>query len=78
MGAFGGRGILLPATELGGFELATRTDAMLTRMTSDADAVLDATDADAHRLRVVLEGTREGHVAGRPEPDPGRGDRAPA
>ena len=59
MGAFGGRGILLPATELGGFELATRTDAMLTRMTSDADAVLDATDADAHRLRVVLEGTRE-------------------
>ena len=59
MGTFGGRGILLPATELGGFELATRTDAMLTRMTSDADAVLDATDADAHRLRLVLEGTRE-------------------
>ena len=59
MGAFGGRGILLPATELGGFELATRTDAMLTRMTSDADAVLDATDADAHLLRVVLEGSRE-------------------
>ena len=51
MGAFGGRGIILPATELGGFELATRTDAMLTRMTSDADAVLDATEADAHRLR---------------------------
>ena len=59
MGSFGGRGILLPATELGGFELATRTDAMLTRMTSDADAVLDATEADAHRLRLVLEGTRE-------------------
>ena len=58
MGAFGGRGILLPATELGGFELATRTDAMLTRMTSDADAVLDSTEADAHRLRVVLEGSR--------------------
>ena len=59
MGSFGGRGIILPATELGGFELATRTDAMLTRMTSDADAVLDATEADAHRLRLVLEGTRE-------------------
>ena len=58
MGSFGGRGILLPATEHGGFELATRTDAMLTRMTSDADAVLDATDADAHRLRLVLEGSR--------------------
>ena len=59
MGAFGGRGILLAAADNGGFQLATRTDAMLTRMTSDADAVLDATDADAHRLRLVLEGTRE-------------------
>ena len=57
MGAFGGRGILLPAAETGGFELATRTDAMLTRTTSEAVAGL-AADAEAHRLRLILEGSR--------------------
>ena len=36
MGAFGGRGILLSAPDNAGFQLATRTDAMLTRMTSGA------------------------------------------
>ena len=59
MGAFGGRGILLSAPDNAGFQLATRTDAMLTRMTSGAVAGLAATDAEAHRLRLVLEGTRE-------------------
>ena len=62
MGAVGGRGILLEAAEAGGFELATRTDAMFMRMTSDEVATaagnLAATDADTHRLRVVLEGSR--------------------
>ena len=58
MGAFGGRGILLVAPESGGFQLATRTDAMLTRMTSDAVAGMVAGEADAHRLRLVLEGSR--------------------
>ena len=62
MGAFGGRGILLAAAESGGVELATRTDAMLTRTTSDAvarsDGNLAASEADAHRLRLVLEGSR--------------------
>ena len=62
MGAFGGRGILLQASESGGFQLATRTDAMLTRTSSDAvttgDGNLASSEADAHRLRVVLEGTR--------------------
>ena len=58
MGAFGGRGILLPAAETGGFELATRTDAMLTRTTSEAVAGLASGDADAHRLRLILEGSR--------------------
>ena len=58
MGAFGGRGILLPAAETGGFELATRTDAMLTRTTSEAVAGLAAGDAEAHRLRLILEGSR--------------------
>ena len=59
MGAFGGRGLLLAAADTGGFQLATRTDAMLTRTTSDAVAGLQASEADAHRLRLVLEGTRE-------------------
>ena len=58
MGAFGGRGILLAATESGGFEVATRTDAMLTRTTADAVAGMDAADAAAHRVRVILEGSR--------------------
>ena len=62
MGAFGGRGILLSAGETGGFELATRTDAMLTRTSSDAvataDGRLESADAEAHRLRLVLEGSR--------------------
>ncbi len=58
MGAFGSRGILLPATETGGFELATRTDAMLTRTTSEAVAGMESAEADAHRLRLILEGSR--------------------
>ena len=58
MGAFGGRGILLVAPESGGFQLATRTDAMLTRTTSDSVAGMVAGEADAHRLRLVLEGSR--------------------
>ena len=62
MGAFGGRGILLAAPESGGFQLATRTDAMLTRTTSDAvqtaDGNMASGDAEAHRLRLVLEGSR--------------------
>ena len=58
MGAFGGRGILLSAPDNAGFQLATRTDAMLTRTTSGAVAGLAETEADAHRLRLVLEGTR--------------------
>ena len=58
MGAFGGRGILLAAPESGGFQLATRTDAMLTRTTSDKVAGMESAEADAHRLRLVLEGSR--------------------
>ena len=62
MGSLGGRGILLAASESGGFELATRTDAMLTRTTSDAvtgaNGNLASAEADAHRLRLVLEGSR--------------------
>ena len=58
MGAFGGRGILLTPAEAGGFQLATRTDAMLTRTSSDAVAGMASSDGDAHRLRLILEGSR--------------------
>ena len=60
MGAFGGRGILLAPGESGGFQLATRTDAMFTRTTSEAVAGLESADAAAHRRRVILEGSRGG------------------
>ena len=58
MGAFGGRGILLAALESGGVELATRTDAMFTRTNSEAVAGLESAEADAHRVRLILEGSR--------------------
>ena len=58
MGAFGGRGVLLTPAEAGGFQLATRTDAMLTRTSADAVAGMASSDGDAHRLRLILEGSR--------------------
>ena len=58
MGAFGGRGIVLAPEDSGGYQLATRTDALLTRTSADAAVNTVATDADAHRLRVILEGSR--------------------
>ena len=58
MGAFGGRGILLGAPDSDGFQLAARTDAMLTRTTSEGVAGLAPSQADVHRLRLILEGSR--------------------
>ena len=58
MGAVGGRGVLLAAAETGGFELATRSDAMLTQTSVDDTAGMVGTEGEAHRLRVVLEGSR--------------------
>ena len=63
MAAAGARGVLVPARETGGFELAARTDAQLVRMRSEAatgseGGNLDATRADTSRLRLVLEGSR--------------------
>ena len=58
MGAVGGRGVLLAAAETGGFELATRSDAMLTQTSLDDTAGLAGAEGEAHRLRVVLEGSR--------------------
>ena len=64
MAAAGARGVLVPAAEAGGFELAARTDAQLVRMTSDAatgsinDGKLEATRSKTSRLRFMLEGSR--------------------
>ncbi len=58
MGAVGSRGLLLDPATTGGFQLATRLDAMFTRTSTDDLPILDGTDADAHRLRLVLEGSR--------------------
>ena len=62
MAAAGTRSVLVPAAEAGDLELALRADAMLVRMRSDAATGeagnLAATDSDASRLRVVLEGAQ--------------------
>ena len=59
MGAVGSRGLLLTPEDTGGVQLAMRTDLMLTRTTADATATSLGTDADAHRLRAILEGSRD-------------------
>ena len=58
MGAAGARSVLVPAPETGGMELAVRTDATLTRSTSEAAQNLEAAEADTSRLRLLLEGSR--------------------
>ena len=63
MAAAGMRGVLVPARETGGFELAARSDAQFVRMRSDAatgsdDGDLRASDTDTTRVRVMLEGSR--------------------
>ena len=57
MGAFGARGVLVSAAT-GGFDLVMRSDALLARMTSEAVAGMESAEADANRLRLVLEGSR--------------------
>ena len=67
MGAVGGRGTLVPATG-GGFALALRTDAFWVRTESDPvrseAGNLAASEADASRLRLVLEASRTFEAAG--------------
>ena len=64
LGAVGGRGILLDPADAWGFELATRTDLMFTRTMIDRGSgglgslSRAEADADAHRVRLLLEGTR--------------------
>ncbi|MXW35765.1 MAG: hypothetical protein F4Z60_09725 [Chloroflexi bacterium] len=55
MGAAGARGVLLKAD---GWELAGRTDVMMTRTTSGETRGMRAGEAEAHRFRLVLEGSR--------------------
>ena len=56
MGAFGVRGAL---TKLGGFDLAVKSDVLLTQMDSDAKDGLEAISAESSRLRLMLEAARE-------------------
>ena len=63
MGALGVRGTVLSPSEAGGFELAVRSDAFWMRMASDAvrsETVgnLAGSQADASRLRLMVEGER--------------------
>ena len=58
MGAVGVRGSLLQPAQGGGFELALRSDVFWMVMDSAAADNLAATEADASRLRLVLEGSR--------------------
>ena len=69
MAAIGARGVLVPAPEGGGIEIAARTDALVIRMTSEAatgtGGNLDATTADVSRLRLVADGSRTFNVGER-------------
>ena len=57
MAAFGGRGVLsMRAGETGQFELALRTDAMLTDTASMAVAGLSGGEGATSRIRLILEG----------------------
>ena len=58
MAAFGARGTLLETSDANGMELATQTELMFTQMRSDEIPELPSTNAYAHRLRVILEGSR--------------------
>ena len=58
MAAFGGRGVLSMRTgETGQFELALRSDAMLTDTTSAAVTGLAAGEGATNRIRLILEGS---------------------
>ena len=64
MGALGVRGSLLDPSRPSGFELALRSDVLWMVMDSDAAANLAATEAEASRLRLVLEGSKPIALAG--------------
>ena len=59
MAAIGGRSVLLPAPKEGGFELAVRSDALLTWTSSEESRDLAEAEARTSRLRLALEASRE-------------------
>ena len=58
MGALGARGVLVSASNTGGFELAARSDAMFVRTSSEKTSGMVAAEGDTSRLRLALEGSR--------------------
>ena len=58
MGAVGARGALLTQDGTGGMDLALKTDAFFVRVESEAAVNSVETEADASRVRLVLEGGR--------------------
>ena len=56
MGAFGLRGAL---AKMGGFDLAVKSDVLLTQMDSDAKDGLESISAESSRLRLMLEASRK-------------------
>ena len=58
MGALGLRGTLLVASETNGFELVLKSDAFWMRMTSDKVEGMEGAEADASRLRLILDASR--------------------
>ena len=58
LGALGVRGALLSPSQAGGLELAVRSDVLWLRMDTAAVTDMVATEAQASRLRLVLEGSR--------------------
>lgn len=59
MAALGARGVLLPAVSKGDFELAVRSDALMTWTSSDETESLAEVEAETSRLRLALEASRE-------------------
>ena len=58
MGAVGARGEVFSSDELGGFSMTLKSDAFWVRTTSEASNRLERTDAEASRLRFVVQGSR--------------------
>ena len=68
MAAFGGRGVLRPASE--GLELAVVSDALWTDTVSEATAGLVGAEGEAQRLRLMLEGSGSFALPGGGELEP--------
>ena len=58
MGAAGARGTLLAPEATNGFGLALKSEAMWVNTTSEKVEGMEASDADASRLRLILDGSR--------------------